>query len=65
VLPTGTGELAVKPDSASGFSPEVDPEQLPPGGLVTPEVPNTRNWLIDHQELGSGVVSTTSTYWAV
>ena len=64
VLLAGTGEVAVKPDSASGLSPEVDPEQSPTGGggLVVPAGADTRNWLIDHQELGSGVVSTTSTY---
>jgi hypothetical protein len=66
VLLAGTGELAVKPVSVSAVSPEVDPEQSPTGGgLVVPAGEDTRNWLIDHQELGSGVVSTTSTNWAV
>src|SRR6202034_721516 len=66
VLLAGTGEVAVKPDSDSGLSPEVDPEQLPTGGGgVVPAGADIRNWLIDHQELGSGAVSTTSTYWAV
>ena len=65
VLLAGTGELAVKADSVSGLSPAVDAEQLPTDGGGVPEGENTRNWLIDHQELGSGVVSTTSTYCVV
>ena len=65
-LLAGTGAVAVKPDSASGLSPEVDPEQSPiGGGGVVPAGAEIRNWLIDHRELGSGAVSTTSTYCAV
>jgi hypothetical protein len=59
-LLAGTGAVAVKPDSDSGLSPAVDAEQAPlGGGLVVPAGADTRNWLMDHQALGSGVVTTT------
>jgi hypothetical protein len=41
-LVTGTGELAVKPDSASRLSPKVDPEQSPTDGAgVSARKPGT------------------------